>query len=257
VAVRRRSSRGAPGQHFLRSSRLAAELVRDAGVESGELVVEIGAGTGMLTRALADTGADVIALELDPVLAAELRRRHASNPRVTVHEADALRWTWPRRRFVVVSSLPFANSGAILARLLRDPLSGLRQADVIVQWDFAAKQAAVWPATLKCTYWRAWFDVSIVRRLARTAFSPIPAVDAAVLRIARRNRPLVPPEDCDRYWRFLSAVFRSQEPIRRSLRLHVSPLQLKRLAPTLGCALGANARDLDAVQWAALFGIRK
>jgi 23S rRNA (adenine-N6)-dimethyltransferase len=253
VAVRRRPSRGAPGQHFLRSSRLAAELVRDAGVEAGQLVVEIGAGTGVLTRALAETGARVIALELDAVLALDLRRRLSPAYGVSVVEVDALRWEWPSDHFAVVSNLPFANSGAILANLLRDPRSGLRQADVIVQWDFAAKHAAVWPATLRCTYWRAWYDVSIVRRLARTAFSPTPGVDAAVMRIARREPPLVPPEDSERYWRFLSHAFRGQVPIRRSLRPRVSPLQLKRLAPTIGFAPEARARDLDGRQWAALF----
>jgi len=227
--------------------------VREAGISAGELVVEIGAGTGVLTRALADTGAHVIALELDPALAAQLRRRFAATHSVSVLEADALRWDWPRDAFAVVSNLPFANSGAILAQLLRDPRGGLRQADVIVQWDFAAKQAAVWPATLKCTYWRAWYDVSIARRLARTAFSPTPSVDAAVIRIVRRGQHLVPADDCEKYWRFLSDAFRGQAPIRRSLRPHLSPLKLKRLAPTLGFAPEARARDLDGPQWAALF----
>jgi 16S rRNA A1518/A1519 N6-dimethyltransferase RsmA/KsgA/DIM1 with predicted DNA glycosylase/AP lyase activity len=95
VAVRRRPARDAPGQHFLRSSRLAAELVRDAGVEAGELVVEIGAGTGVLTRALAETGARVIALELDPMLAFDLRQRLSPLHGVSVFEADALAWDWP------------------------------------------------------------------------------------------------------------------------------------------------------------------
>ena len=58
MAVRRRPAQGAPGQHFLRSSRLAAELVHAAGVVRGDLVVDVGAGSGILTRALAETGAE-------------------------------------------------------------------------------------------------------------------------------------------------------------------------------------------------------
>lgn len=223
--------------------------MREAGIAPGELVVEIGAGTGVLTRALADTGAEVQALELDSGLAAELRRRFAAHRHVTVLQADALRWTAPAGPFRVLSNLPFASSGAILAHLLRDPRGGLQQADVIVQWEFAAKHAAVWPATLRSTCWRAWHEVSIEHRLARTAFSPTPAVDAAVLRIRRRARPLVPPEECERYRCLLSAAFRGNARLRDS----VPPLLLKRLAPTLGFAPGARARDLDARQWAALF----
>ena len=77
-------SRSARGQHFLRSSRLADELVRAARVAPGQLVVDIGAGHGALTRALARAGARVLAIESDPRLAAELREA-----RFDVLEADA------------------------------------------------------------------------------------------------------------------------------------------------------------------------
>jgi 23S rRNA (adenine-N6)-dimethyltransferase len=253
VAVRRRPAQGAPGRHFLRSSRLAADFVREAGVATADLVVDIGAGAGALTRALADAGAEVLALELAPDLARELRRRFDANRSVTVVEADVLDWEWPARPFAVVANLPFAGSGAILARMLRDPRRPLRRADVIVQWDFAAKHTAVWPATLKSTYWRAWHDMAIIGRLARTAFSPPPSVDAAVVRLERREQPLVPAHDSERYWHFLSEAFRSPLPVRRALGARLPALQVKRLAPTLGFAPDAHARDLDARQWAALF----
>jgi 23S rRNA (adenine-N6)-dimethyltransferase len=253
VAVRRRPARAAPGRHFLRSSRLAADIVREAGVAGGDLVVDVGAGAGALTRALANAGADVIALELAPDLAAELRRSLAANRRVSVVEVDVLEWEWPTRPFSVVANLPFASSGAILAHLLRAPRRAPRRADVIVQWDFATKQAAVWPATLKSTYWRAWYDVTLTGRLARTAFSPPPSVDAAVVRFDRRPQNLVPVEEAERYWNFLSEAFRAPGPVRRALDARLPSLQVKRLAPTLGFAPDARARDLDARQWAALY----
>jgi 23S rRNA (adenine-N6)-dimethyltransferase len=243
-----RPARGAPGQHFLRSSRLAEELVRDAAVAAGERVVEIGAGTGVLTRALARTGAEVIALELDPALASALRRRFAGAPNVTVVEADALRWRWPTGAFAVVANLPFARSGALLARLLGDPVAGPERAHVIVQWELAAKHASVWPTTQRGAYWRAWYELAIAGRLSRTAFTPPPSVDAAVLRAARRVTPLVPPEQAGAYWTFLSDAFRRGE-----LRRLVPPLRVKRLAPVLGFAPHARPRELDARQLAALF----
>jgi 23S rRNA (adenine-N6)-dimethyltransferase len=252
VAVRR-PAQGAPGRHFLRSSRLASDFVREAGVATGELVVDVGAGAGALTRALVDAGAEVLALELAPDLARRLHRRFDGNRSVTVVETDVLDWQWPARPFAVVANLPFAHSGAILAHMLRDPRGALRRADVIVQWDFAAKHAAVWPATLKSTYWRAWYDVTVTRRLARTAFSPPPSVDAAVVRFDRRQRPLVAAHESERYWRFLSDAFRAPLPVRRALGPRLPALQVKRLAPTLGFAPNARARDLDARQWAALF----
>ena len=254
MSVRQRpAQRGAVGQHFLRSSRLAADIVVQAAVARGDLIVEVGGGTGVLTQALVRTGATVIAIERDRALAARLRRRFDQYPSLTVIEDDASAHDWPREAFAVVANLPFASSGAILAGLLRDPLIPLRRADVIVQWDFAAKHAAVWPATLRSIHWRAWYDVEIGRRLHRTAFAPPPSVDAAVLRLVRRARPRVPPELCAAYWEFLGSAFAAQTPIRRGLRSSLPPLQLKRLAPALGFSLDSHARDLDAEQWAELF----
>jgi len=253
VAVRRRPEREAPGQHFLRSSRLAAALVRDADIAPGDLVVDVGAGSGVLTRALADVGARVLALEVDPALAAHLRRCFAAHTSVTVLDVDALTWDWPNRPFSVVSNLPFAGSGAILARLLHDPRVGLERADLIVQWEFARKHAAVWPATLRGTYWQAWFELTIAGRLARSAFSPAPEVDAAVLRIRRRPRPHVSAQDHETYWRFVSEAFRVQAPLEKALRSQLTPREVRRLSAVLGFAPGARPRDLDARQWAEVF----
>jgi 23S rRNA (adenine-N6)-dimethyltransferase len=250
VGVRTRSSGGASGQHFLRSSRLADDLVVEAGVAAHDLIVEIGGGTGVLTQALVRARADVIVIERDPVLAAALRKRFAA---VEVVAGDAATYAWPEEPFSVVANLPFTGSGAILAHLLRDPGLPLQRAEVIVQWEFAAKHGAAWPATLRSTYWRAWYDASIVRRLDRTAFAPPPSVDAAVLRLTRRDRPRVPTELHDAYWAFLGASFALRGPIRNGLRPFLSPLQVKRLAPVLGFAPDARARDLDAGQWARLF----
>jgi 23S rRNA (adenine-N6)-dimethyltransferase len=256
VAVRQRPTRGAPGQHFLRSSTLAAGIVGDAGVARGHLVVDIGAGTGVLTRALLEAGARVVAVEADRRLAEDLRRHFEGRP-VTVVDVDARRFAWPREPFSVVSNLPFQGSRAILASLLRDPASGLRRADVIVQWEQAQKDAAVWPATLRSTYWRAWFEVAIDRRLARSAFTPRPSVDAGVLRVVRRPEPLVPVEEHSAYWLFLEDAFRTNAPLGRALRGCLTPRELRRLAPTLGFDEAARPRDLDARQWAALFGFAR
>jgi 23S rRNA (adenine-N6)-dimethyltransferase len=250
VAVRSRSLAGASGQHFLRSSRLAADLVSDALVGDADLIVEIGGGTGVLTRALVQAGADVITIERDPVLAARLGNRFKT---VEVVTGDAAAFSWPEQPFAVVANLPFAGSGAILAHLLRSPHVPLRRAEVIVQWEFAEKHAAVWPATLRSTYWRAWYDISIVRRLDRTAFAPPPSVDAAVVRFTRRKRPLVPCDLDQAYWAFVAGAYDLRGPIRGGLHPLLSPLQVKRLAPVLGFASDARARDVDAGQWARLF----
>ncbi len=207
----------------------------------------------MITSELARAGAGVRVIERDPALVKLLRARFEQHAAVEVVQTDAQDYAWPDEAFSVVANLPFAGSGAILSSLLRDPRLPLRRVLVIVQWEFAAKHAAVWPATQRATYWRAWYDVSIARRLDRTAFAPPPNVDTAVLRLERRSRARVPQNLHEVYWRFLTEAFSSQKPVRHGLRTRLSPLQIKRLAPALGFGPATRARDLDAEQWARLF----
>ncbi len=256
MAVRQRPSRAAPGQHFLRSSRLAAEIVREAGVAPGDLIVDVGAGTGVLTQALADAGGRVLALELDPVLAAGLRRRFAGRD-VDVLAVDAREWSWPEAGFAVVANLPFAGSRSILGDLLGDPRIPVRRVDAVVQWEAAVKQTAVWPATLQSTCWSAWHELAVTVRIARSAFSPPPGVDAGVFRAVRRPHPLVAPTDHADFRRFVTDGFRARAPLRVALRTHLSARELKRLGPVLGFAPDALPRDLGPGQWAGLFAFAR
>jgi 23S rRNA (adenine-N6)-dimethyltransferase len=209
------------GRHLLRSSGLAAAIVADAGVRPGELVLDVGAGSGMLTRALAATGARVVAIEVDPTFARRLRR---AVPTAELVVADVLARPWPAEPFRVVANLPFALAAAVCRSLL-DALVPLTAADLIVEWDFAAKRARLWPSTAQTVIWSAWHELAVVRRLEPEAFAPRPSVAAGVLRVRRRAVPLVPIARARAYERFVRAGF-TRSPA---------------------------ARDRDPHAWAALF----
>jgi 23S rRNA (adenine-N6)-dimethyltransferase len=238
VSVREREP--AHGRHFLRNNVLAAEVVRSAKVGAGDLVLDIGAGGGALTSALVRAGADVIAIELDPLLAARLRKRFGR-----VIEADARDVDLPCEPFHVVANLPFAIGTSMLRRFLR-PETALRSAAVVVDWRLAVKRASLWPSTRLGVEWSAWFELTVVRRLPRCCFSPPPSVDAGVLRATRLPDPLVAPCDAVAYRRFLDRGFR------QGVRSLAPPRMLKRVADELGFDRRAAPRDLDARQWAAL-----
>jgi 23S rRNA (adenine-N6)-dimethyltransferase len=194
------------GQNFLRPE-LADRFVESAGVRAGDLVVEIGAGSGAITGALARRGAEVLALELDPVWADRLRRSiaRAHLDRVRVVAADFLAVPLPNRPFRVVACLPFGNTTAILSRLLDDPGGHMRRADVIVQWEVAHKRSAVPASTLRSTGWAPWWDFQLGRRIPAREFRPVPRVDGGVLVVTRRDPPLLPPAMAPRYRSFVRA----------------------------------------------------
>jgi 23S rRNA (adenine-N6)-dimethyltransferase len=192
------------GQNLLRPD-LAGQLVAAAAFVPGDLVVEIGAGRGVCTFALAGHGVDVVALERDPRWAASLRREVALRDledRVRVVCCDARDYRMPRRPFRAFGSLPFGATTSILRHLL-DPSSTLVQADLIVQLEVARKRAATPPTTLLSTTWAPWWSFEMGRRIRASAFRPVPAVDAAVLRVVRRVPPLLPVRMADAYASFV------------------------------------------------------
>jgi 23S rRNA (adenine-N6)-dimethyltransferase len=237
------------GRHALRSRAFADELVRDAGIRPGTLALDLGAGHGALTRALADAGARVRAVELDPVALRQLETRFGSDPRVEVVAGDATQLPLPDEPFAVVANLPFAAGTAILRRLLGDPGVPLTQLDAIVEWGLAAKRTSVWPSTLLGCSWGAWYELSLVRRVPRVCFAPPSSVEAAVLRAIRRPEPLVAPEQARGYEALLRRAFGPHAPLDRLLPRGV----VHRAAHELGFAPRAYARDLDVRQWATLY----
>ena len=163
------------GYHRL-SEDWARRVVVAAGVEAGDLVLDLGAGFGALTRPLARTEARVIAVELHAARAAALR--DLAHGDVKVVEADAVAIALPRRPFRVVANPPFAVSTSIIRSLTR-PGSQLVQADLVLPW-FVVKR---WVAEGS----RRW-EFTAGMRLPRHAFAPTATCDTRVLRIDRLGR---------------------------------------------------------------------
>jgi 23S rRNA (adenine-N6)-dimethyltransferase len=175
---------GAPprwGWHQLDSKR-AAQLVEDAGIGPGDLVLDIGAGRGALCEPLLELGARVIAFELNQARAAELRRRF-DRRQVTVVTTDVTDLRLPRQPFRVVANPPFGITVALLRRLVA-PGSRLQRADIVVPWHTARKWVSGGgPGSGR---WLRSFEVGLGRPLPRSAFRPPPPSGVAVLILQRR-----------------------------------------------------------------------
>lgn len=247
-----RSGALALGQHFL-PRRLAAELVRRALIERDDLVVEIGAGRGALTMALAARARAVVAIELDPRLARALRSSFASASIVRIVEGDARTWPLPREPFRAFGNVPFAITTDLFCHLLDDPLGAMVRADLIVQWEAARKRTVDPPRNLRSLGWGPWWMFTIERRLPASSFRPPPRVDAALLTIRRREPALLPAADVAAYRRLLRELFRTPDrPVVQTLR-HMLKEQAGRLVSDVGVSHRARATDLRIEDAAALF----
>jgi 23S rRNA (adenine-N6)-dimethyltransferase len=192
------------GQNFLRSD-VAETLVAGASFHPDDLVVEIGAGLGSCTVALARRVERVVAIEVDPILAGQLRRvmKRSNLANVSVLRLDALHYRFPNRPFRVFGSLPFGSTTALMRHLIDDPSGRLIQADLVVQLEVARKRAAVPPTTLLSATWTPWWVFDLDHRIPANAFKPMPAVDAALLRVTRRTPPLLPIHLAASYRKFV------------------------------------------------------
>jgi len=170
------------GWHAL-DDRWARRIVAAAAIEPGDLVLDIGAGTGALTAPLVEAGARVIAVELHERRAEVLRRRFADD-QVTVVRADAADLWLPGKPFKVVANPPYALLTAIVKRLVGNG-SRLQSADLVVPAWFVSKVCdGELPGTRR---WAGTFDVGRGLTVPARAFSPAPRVGSAVLRIQRKG----------------------------------------------------------------------
>jgi len=192
------------GQNFVVDPGTVRKIVRTAGVEAHDVVVEVGPGLGSLTLALLETGARVVAIEIDPVLAAALPQTVAARmpdaaERLLVVTADAMDVTElpafpgeePARPGALVANLPYNVAVPVLLTLL-ERLPSLRRGLVMVQAEVADRLAAppgsrTYGVPSAKTAWYAAAQRSAT--IGRTVFWPVPNVDSALVRLERRDPP--------------------------------------------------------------------
>jgi 16S rRNA (adenine1518-N6/adenine1519-N6)-dimethyltransferase len=187
------------GQHFVVDPNTIRRVVRLAGVDSGDRVLEVGAGLGTLTLGLAGTGADVTAVEIDRAVLPALEEVVGGLSNVRVVAADAMRLDWaslvdgdagdPWR---MVSNLPYSIATPLLATMLEE-VPEIGDFLVMVQRE-AGERLVAGPGS------KAYGSVSVLVTLhaeasllgavPRTVFWPQPGVDSVLVRITRRPAPV-------------------------------------------------------------------
>ena len=241
-------------------------IARLASVGPGDRVVEIGAGLGSLTLALAETGASVTAVEIDRYLLPALRSV-VEPVGVRVVEGDALRLDWSAvlgagsgsgagagvGGWVLVANLPYNVATPLVADLL-DFVPAIERMVVMVQKEVGERlaasvgDAAYGAVSVKVAYWAT---ARVVGKVPPTVFLPPPKVDSALVSIVRRPVPAVDPGVVSpaRLFEVVRAGFaHRRKMLRGALADVVSPsaFEVAGVAPT------ARAEELDVVAWGRL-----
>lgn len=249
------------GQNFLVDRAVLAGIVAAAGVRTGETVIEVGPGLGILTAALAEAvgaAGRVIAVELDKRLAEYLQAAYADTPRVTILQADILRTTpgdlVGPAPYAVVANLPYQITSAAFRHFLEAPHPPGRMT-LLVQREVAERIVAAPPEmSILAIAVQFFARPRIALAVPPEAFVPRPAVQSAVLSLDVAAPPL-PPERWSGFFALVQAGFGAKrKQIHNSL---VERLRLPR--ETVGAFLDAagidpmrRAQTLALDEWLAM-----
>jgi 16S rRNA (adenine1518-N6/adenine1519-N6)-dimethyltransferase len=226
------------GQNFLTDPALRDAIAESAGITLEDEVLEIGAGVGTLTVALAPRCRRLVAVELDGRLIPALRESLVAHDNVEVVRTDILRFNirsaFPDGKEVVAGNIPYNLTGALIRKLLDDPPRP-RRLSLVVQKEVAERWTASSGASLATVAVQVFAEAKVVFTIPAGAFTPPPRVDSALVLLDVRERPAVDVDDLRAFFRFVESVFQGRR---------------KQLGGTLGritgvgsTAAGARLRD--------------
>lgn len=211
------------GQNFLIDRNVARRIVSEAGIEPDDQVLEIGPGRGALTRLLVGRASRVVAVEIDPDLAAELPGRIGDNSSLDVVCQDALEFDVSAHfyhPYKLVANLPYYVATPIVRRFLTihpRPSSIV----VMVQREVADNMAAS-PGRmgLLSVMVQLHTSVKMLFSVSPGAFRPRPNVASAVVRLVPLEEPAVAVDDPSSFIEFVAAGFRApRKQLRNSLKI--------------------------------------
>jgi 16S rRNA (adenine1518-N6/adenine1519-N6)-dimethyltransferase len=248
--------RRAFGQNFVADANTVRRIAALSGVGPGDHVLEIGAGLGSLTLALAETGATVVAVEIDNGVVVALREIVADLDNVEVMHADAstLDWSLLAKRSThwhVVANLPYNIATPLVADILDevpvvDHLLVMVQREVADRFVAGVGHDAYGAVSVKIAYWA---NARIVGDVPASVFIPKPNVTSALVDIRRHATPAVAVVDPQTLFTLVRKGFgQRRKMLRRALAGVATPDDFARadIAPE------SRAEELDVHAWGRL-----
>lgn len=257
----KKSRRHALGQHFLTNQGVLRKIAGVIDPKAKDVIVEVGAGKGVLTTGLAERAGRIVAIEKDERLIPELRESVPAN--VEVVHADILKIDLSeisRRAGVpalrLVGNIPYAISSPLLFRVL-DERTILSDCVILLQKEVAERVTAG-PGTKSYAplgiLLQNEFEARIAFKVAPGSFSPPPKVQSALLTLRRRPSPLHPGAAEEPYRTFLRAAFAERRKMLwKNLARRATPAALEKTYAELGLARSVRAEELSPDSLFALF----
>jgi 16S rRNA (adenine1518-N6/adenine1519-N6)-dimethyltransferase len=202
------------GQHFLVDQVIVSQIIDALNPGQGETVLEIGPGKGVLTIPLVNSGADVVAIELDRRLAPELAKAFAGRENIRVLEADILSLdpsVVGLTKFAAIGNLPYNITTPVMDWLLKYH-NRIERAVLMMQKEVAERVSSPPGRRARATIsvlTELYYDSEKICDVPPSAFRPMPKVDSAVVRFTRHDRTY-PIDNPARFERFVRNCFKNK-----------------------------------------------
>ncbi len=248
------------GQNFLIDREALQSVVEAAELSHGDQVLEIGPGIGTLTIALAEAGADVVALELDPAMARIAAERAAPYCNVRVREGNVLHTDIAdildtEKAYSVVANIPYYITAPILRYFLEAPRKP-RTLVLMVQREVGERLAAA-PGKMSAlsVFAQVHASVEIVRQVPATSFIPPPDVASAIIRLKLHVSPPVPEMELPYLFTVVKAGFSAKRKMLHNALdrgLPNSSVVIDSALHATGIERTRRAETLSLKEWRAL-----
>ncbi len=245
------------GQNFLMHRQTAERIVGAAGVPVGSLVLEIGPGTGMLTRELLKAGYRVLAIEADNTLAPELEEtffEEIARGSLTVVHGDIRNFDTRTvsEPYHIIANIPYYITGEIIRQFLTAP-NQPRSMTLLVQKEVAERVAREKKGSLLSLSIKAFGTPTYAFTVPRGAFRPAPNVDSAVLVISNIGRSGFSEGEEERFFAVLRAGFaHKRKRLLKNLEEHWDKDLVRAAAVEALVGEDARAEELSLKAWRAL-----
>lgn len=228
------------GQNFLVDKNIARKIVCLADIKPDDVVLEIGPGIGALTDILVETGAKVIAVEIDKTLFLVLSERFSEKKNIEILNEDALKVSYKGlakrygKKLIVAANLPYNISTAILFKFLED--RGVFLKLILMLQKEVAERLAAKPSCkdygVLSVFIQLFMDVKLEFKVPPSAFEPKPNVDSAVVSFNILDKPKFMIDDTAMFKRVVKAAFNQRR---------------KMLANTLKGLMGTDLKSIPNI----------
>lgn len=243
-------------QNFLRDSGLIAKLIESSSITKDDTVFEIGAGQGIITEQLLKRSKKVVVFEIDTNLFKKLEVKFQNNTSIEIIQGDFLTHPLPKHPYKVFSNIPFNVTSDVIKKLTQTE-NPPEDTYLIVQKEaakkFVGKPYAGNNSQISVLL-QPLFELEILHEFKRSDFFPRPGVDTVLLRIRKRNTPLIELKHKRKYHDFIVYTFNQSTPnIVEGLSKVFGMQTLLRLTRELGFSQNLKPSELDFTHWLDLF----